>query len=206
MSGQRSPGPSRIALRQELKAQIRPRPPPVAWQTLTAVFQLGFGSDGRLFDRWSITDEYANFPSIPEDHAHPPQRAPEQRHPGHPDHQAFVDTMLAQLDKSICPSPQNWEDGLVIRTWYIHHELHGRNAEPRMVKLTADSTQWIFRLTAAWAGIIEPDSEILCRPVRGPGRDYIASYSSSALFWIGHYVLHCGPGWTTAFHSGLFFP
>ena len=78
---------------------------------------------------------------------------------------------LAQLDPSLHPLPRNMQQGIVVCTWYIHHERHGRNEVPRMVRLPEDRTEWIFRLTAAWAGVIEPDTAMaLSLPSPAPVR------------------------------------
>ena len=153
-----------------MATKMRSNPSPLPWRRLTSTFRPPLAVDGPGVRTCSIMDGFADFPSVPDDPGLPP-RHEGPRHPGHPDHLAFTDIMLAQLDPSLHPLPRNMQQGIVVGTWYIHHEWHGRNEVPRMVRLPEDRTEWIFRLTAAWAGVIEPDTAMaLSLPSPAPAR------------------------------------
>ena len=126
-----------------------------------------------------IMDEYINMPRVPDDEGghNFPGHVPNDQHPnGRPD---FTDNMLAQMDPSIVTFANLQQQGVQIRTWYIHHETLVRNAHPRLVRLGVDRSQWIQQIVRAWHDTIDP---LLPKaftlptpmPFRGPSDQFIA--------------------------------
>lgn len=91
-------------------------------------------------------EEFANLPQIPHDPGDKPHdalRNDDNRHGRVPD---FTDNMIAAINPTWITPDSILENGLLVRTWYIHHETQLRNEQFRMVQLLADRTQWIQQL------------------------------------------------------------
>ena len=60
------------------------------------------------------------------------------------------------------------EEGNVayIDTWFIHHELHPRCADPRAVKLFQDPSSWLEDILAPWEDFIDVEHDIILYLVR----------------------------------------
>jgi len=129
-------------------------------------------------DECSIMDGFTHFPQLPpdadENHDH-------ARHPvpGQLDHpQDFTNNIVAALPPWVTTTSV-LDNGIRVRTWYIHHELLVRNEQPRIVSLSTDRQQWIQQLTSAWTDTIHLDMPTaftlpIPMPSRGPDTQFIA--------------------------------
>eukprot|EP00435_Cladocopium_sp_Y103_P026265 s2233_g6.t1 len=52
------------------------------------------------------------------------------------------------------------EQGILLRTWYLHHHHMRRWSTPRFVELTQDWTQWQDELFRSWRDLIQPGEAI----------------------------------------------
>ena len=95
-------------------------------------------------------DEYLDFPQVPHDPGDPPHgHADHDRAPPNRVHE-FTDNMVAALDPSWTTPAAIVLNGLLVRTWCVHHETWLRSTDFRLVRLPPDRAQWIDHLTAAW--------------------------------------------------------
>ena len=125
-----------------------------------------------------IMDEFVNLPHIPDDDGdmHRPAPLPGQHFNPRPD---FTNNMLAQMDPSLATAANLAQQGVIIRTWYIHHETFLRNDRPRLVHLAPDQTQWIHQIVNAWADLVDvtvPKAFTLPTPMpfRGQADQFVA--------------------------------
>ena len=130
---------------------------PLSWHSMVAFHFPGDGLqpvDCVPHLQLRIMDEFANLPYIPDDDGNaPPPGHARQGHPPIPD---FTHNMLAQVDPQIATLANFEQNGVIMRTWYIHHETFVRNAQPRLIRLSADRTEWINQIVMAWDDIIDP--------------------------------------------------
>lgn len=126
----------------------------------------------------SIMDGFTHFPQVPHDpgeHDAAGHRGGQDHHGQPPD---FTDNMIAAINPSWRTSTSIIENGIQVRTWYIHHELHVLHDLPRIVHLPADRSQWIQLMSSAWDDFIlldTPTAFTLPVPAleRGPADQFI---------------------------------
>ena len=181
--------------RHVLKKYRQPCFPP-SWHSMVAFhFPKGTSSRGEVpVSQLRIMDEFVNLPHIPDDdgNGHLPGHVPNGQPP--PQQPDFTHNMLAQMDPALATLANLQQQGVLVRTWYIHHETHMRNDIPRLVRLGADRHQWIQLIIDAWEGVIDvalPKAFTLPTPMpfRGPVVQFIA---------LGHYCFARAP------HSQVF--
>ena len=154
---------------------------PPSWHSMVAFhFPKGTSSRGEVpVSQLRIMDEFVNLPHIPDDdgNGHLPGHVPNGQPP--PQQPDFTHNMLAQMDPALATLANLQQQGVLVRTWYIHHETHMRNDIPRLVRLGADRHQWIQLIIDAWEGVIDvalPKAFTLPTPMpfRGPVVQFIA--------------------------------
>ena len=104
----------------------------IPWQQFTRILLPKM--DGHLpLRQCSIMDAFIQLARLPEDAAGHNQGAGGQLPGGRPPD--FTDNMMAQIDPAVVPLANLATLGLSVRTWYIHHVRHPRNADPRIFTL-----------------------------------------------------------------------
>ena len=164
-----------------MKMLSRRPPPPTSWPSSTWIQVSGDASLHRCapLARFSIMDEFVDFPHIPHDPGEPHHdpHAHGQRDPARvPD---FTDNMLSALDPMWNTPFGMLNNGILVRTWYVHHTLLMRNDDCRVVRLPPDRSQWIGHLTAAWEDTLDATIATAFTlpspmPTRGPHDQLIA--------------------------------
>ena len=154
---------------------------PPSWHSMTA-FQFphhsGYYSDGVPHHHLRIMDEFVNLPHIPDDDGNPhlPGHVPNGQPAQVPD---FTNNMLAQMDPLLATPANFGHRGVVVRTWYIHHETAMRNDSPRLVQLGLDRENWVQQMVAVWQDVLlvgVPKAFTLPTPMpfRGHAHQFIA--------------------------------
>ena len=129
-----------------------------------------FASHDREMDR--LTDEHDMIPQRVASLSAEP--AGQQRRAGPLPLPRFVEDIFGLPNILALPPNFIFEHGLVIRTWYIHHEHFPRWVVPRFVELDHDVTRWQHEIVTSWRDMIIPNEMVHFHTVMpDPDRSFV---------------------------------
>jgi hypothetical protein len=120
-----------------------------------------------------LTDEHDSIPSRVAQASREPVQAngPVERHFQPP---AFVTDLFSLPGFLALPPNFLFENGITIRTWYLHHEHYPRWIVPRFVELDHNWGRWQSEITDAWRDVIIHAEDVQFFTVMpDPDRSYI---------------------------------
>ena len=148
--------------------------PQSAWAVLISrQWDLKMTPDPSHLFQARLTDEHDNIPMriAQESRDQPPAHAMDERQIPPP---AFVTDLFNLPGFLALPPDFLLEQGITIRTWYLHHEHFPRWTVPRFVELDHNWRNWQREIARSWRDMIMPREDVqLFTVTPDPDRSYI---------------------------------